>query len=62
MVDVSMLIDGRLVEGHGRIDVINPALGAPFATSPVASPAQLDEAVAAAKAAFAGWSATPLAE
>ena len=44
------------------MDVVNPALGEAFATCPVASEAQLDQAVAAAAAAFPAWSATPLAE
>lgn len=62
MITVSMLINGELVDGDGRVDVINPAVGAPFAEAPVASERQLDDAVAAAKAAFPAWSATPLAE
>jgi acyl-CoA reductase-like NAD-dependent aldehyde dehydrogenase len=44
------------------MDVINPATGAAFATCPRASSAQLNRAVAAAKAAFPAWAATPIAE
>src|SRR3954453_8173356 len=62
MRDFKLLIDGRLVEGAGTLDVINPATRRLLATAPRADRAQLDEAVAAAKAAFPGWSATPLRE
>src|ERR1700722_9135958 len=55
-----LLINGRVVEGAGALDVINPATGRILATAPRADRAQLDEAVAAAKAAFPIWSATPL--
>jgi acyl-CoA reductase-like NAD-dependent aldehyde dehydrogenase len=60
--DFSMLIDGRLVAGGTSMEVVNPATAAPFATCPVASEAQLDEAVAAARAAFPAWSAVSVAE
>lgn len=55
-----MLIDGRLDTGTAAFDVINPATEKPFATAPDASPADLDRAVAAARAAFADWAATPV--
>jgi acyl-CoA reductase-like NAD-dependent aldehyde dehydrogenase len=58
--DFRLLIDGRLVEGAGTLDVINPATGRVLTTAPRADRAQLEEAVAAAKAAFPSWSATPL--
>ena len=58
--DFRLLINGRLVEGAGTLDVINPATGRTLTTAPRADRAQLDEAVAAAKAAFPTWSATPL--
>jgi acyl-CoA reductase-like NAD-dependent aldehyde dehydrogenase len=57
-----LLIDGKLVEGVGTLDVINPATGKTLATAPRSDRAQLDEGVAAAKAAFPAWSARPLAE
>ncbi|MDQ1459719.1 MAG: hypothetical protein QOI08_1203 [Actinomycetota bacterium] len=62
MSDFKLLIDGRLVEGAGTLDVINPASQRLLASAPRADRAQLDEAVAAAKAAYPGWSATPLRE
>jgi acyl-CoA reductase-like NAD-dependent aldehyde dehydrogenase len=60
MNDFRLLIDGRLVEGAGTLDVINPATGRVLTTAPRADRAQLGQAVAAAKAAFPSWSATPL--
>ena len=58
--DFRLLIDGRLVEGAGTLDVINPATGRVLTTAPRADQAQLEQAVAAAKAAFPSWAATPL--
>src|SRR5262245_19866865 len=58
--DYSLLINGKLVAGTGALDVINPATGRVLTTSPCADRAQLDQAVAAAKATFPTWSATPL--
>lgn len=58
----SLLIGGRLVSTRETMDVINPATEQVLAKCPVASHAQLDEAVATAKNAFAGWSETPIAK
>lgn len=55
-----LLINGESVDGASSFDVINPATAQPFATCPKADAAQLDAAVAAAKAAFPGWAATPI--
>lgn len=52
-----LLIDGELVDGATTMPVINPATGVAFTTSPRADLNQLNEAVAAAKAAFPDWSA-----
>lgn len=57
-----LLIDGRLVDGDQTMEVINPANEEVLAVCPRASKAQLDQAVAAAKAAFPAWSATPIDE
>jgi len=62
MTQLKLLIDGQLEDGDLSMDVINPATGAAFMTCPRASKAQLDRAVAAAKAAFPAWSKTPIAE
>jgi acyl-CoA reductase-like NAD-dependent aldehyde dehydrogenase len=55
-----MLIDGEIVDGAASIDVIDPATEQVLAASPVASPEQIDEAVAAAAAAFPKWRDTPV--
>src|SRR5215468_11071757 len=60
MSDFRLLINGKLVEGAGTLDVINPATGRILTAAPRADQAQLDQAVAAAKTAFSAWSATPL--
>jgi acyl-CoA reductase-like NAD-dependent aldehyde dehydrogenase len=62
MSGFKLLIGGRLVEGARTSPVINPATEEPVADCPRASNAQLEEAVAAAKSAFPGWSATPIDE
>lgn len=62
MSEYKLLINGKLVAGARVSDVLNPATEEPVASCPRASEAQLNEAVAAAKAAFPAWSATPIAE
>ena len=57
-----MLIDGHLEDGATAMDVINPATEEVLASCPRASKAQLDQAVAAAKAAFPAWSKSSLEE
>jgi acyl-CoA reductase-like NAD-dependent aldehyde dehydrogenase len=58
--DFRLLIGGRLVKGADTFEVINPATGQAMTTAPRADRTQLEQAVAAAKAAFPSWSATPL--
>ncbi|HMF60979.1 MAG TPA: aldehyde dehydrogenase family protein [Vicinamibacterales bacterium] len=62
MREFRLLINGRLVPGVARLDVINPATEEVLAQAPRADRAQLDEAIAAAKAAFPVWSAKPVRE
>ena len=62
MSDYKLLINGRMVAGDSTMEVINPATEAPVATCARASKAQLDQAVAAAKAAFPAWSKTTIDE
>jgi acyl-CoA reductase-like NAD-dependent aldehyde dehydrogenase len=62
MSEYRLLINGELVAGDQFMDVVNPATEAVIARCPRASESQLDAAVAAAKAAFPGWSATPIDE
>ena len=57
-----LLIGGKLVPGASTFDVINPATEQVFSPCPRADLNQLNQAVAAAKAAFPAWAATPLAE
>jgi aldehyde dehydrogenase (NAD+) len=57
-----MLIGGRLDGGSARFEVLNPATEQAIGSAPDATPADLDRAIAAARAAFPGWAATPIAE
>src|SRR5258707_13000388 len=58
MSDYKLLIDGKLVSGAMALDVVNPATEEVVAVAPRADRAQLEQAVAAAKAAFPRWSQT----
>ena len=58
----SMTIAGETVPTSTTFEVINPSTGEAFAAAPHATQADVDRAVAAAKAAFSAWRATPLAE
>lgn len=60
--DFTLTIGGKSVYGASTMDVVNPATEAVIAQAPDASPAQLDEAVAAARAAFPAWKRRPMAE
>jgi acyl-CoA reductase-like NAD-dependent aldehyde dehydrogenase len=63
MSSFKFLIDGKLVDGDQTMTVINPATEEPVTTAcPRASAAQVNAAVAAAKAAFPAWAARPMAE
>lgn len=58
----AMRIDGAAVLPEAGFAVTDPATGATVGLAPQGSMADLDRAVAAAKAAFPGWSATPDAD
>ena len=62
MTDYHLLIDGQLVAGDQTMPVVNPATEEVLAQCPRASEAQLNAAVAAAKAAFPAWSRRPIEE
>ena len=62
MREFKLLINGKLLSGVARLNVINPATEEVLAEAPRADRAQLDEAIAAAKAAFRSWSAKPVRE
>ncbi len=57
--NLELYIDGKWTGGNGRgEDVINPATEKPLARLPHASPADLDQALEAAKKGFIVWRAT----
>lgn len=58
----TMTIDGAGVGTEATLPVVNPATGEVFAQAPLATREDLDRAVTAAKKAFVGWRATPVAE
>lgn len=60
--DLSMLIDGKLVSGEKRLDVVNPATEAVIGSVPDCTSDELNQAVAAARRAFPAWRDTPLEE
>jgi len=62
MREFKLLINGKLVSGGAMLDVINPATEEVLAQAPRADRAQLNEAIAAAKAAFPAWSGKPIRE
>jgi acyl-CoA reductase-like NAD-dependent aldehyde dehydrogenase len=57
---VRLIVDGKPLATAETFPVIDPATGRPFAAAPLASTADLDAAVAAARRAFPGWAATPI--
>ncbi len=59
-MDYPMLIDGALVDGSRRLDVVDPSTGEVFAHCACASATDIDAAVAAAAAAFPKWSGTSI--
>lgn len=62
MSDFNLLIDGKMQPGDLAMPILNPATEEVITQCPRASKAQLDMAVAAAKAAFPAWAATPIDE
>lgn len=57
-----LLINGKLEDGASTMNVLNPATEEVLSECPRADKAQLDRAVAAAKAAFPAWSAKSMDE
>ncbi len=62
MQTFNMIIDGAPVQSGSVIEVVNPATGQPFASVAAGDTRHVDQAVAAARAAFPAWSALPDAE
>ena len=58
--DFTMTIAGQGVAGAATLAVLNPATEETVAKAPNCTREQLDDAVAAARAAFPGWRAAPL--
>lgn len=59
MTDFPMIINGQPVSADQHFDVKNPATGETVGRAPNASREHLDQAVAAAEAAFVSWSQQP---
>jgi betaine-aldehyde dehydrogenase len=60
---LSNFIDGQAVVSAGDVEaVLNPATGEALAQAPITTPQEVDEAVRAARTAFAGWSKTTPAQ
>jgi acyl-CoA reductase-like NAD-dependent aldehyde dehydrogenase len=57
-----MTIGGKAATSAETMTVVNPATAEAIATAPNASGEQLDQAVGAARAAFARWAAKPISE
>ncbi len=61
--DVRHWIGGQGVAGGPRfLDVLSPSTGAVISRVPLGGPAEVDQAVAAARRAFPAWSTTPIKE
>ena len=61
--DVRHWIGGQFVAGGAKfLDVVNPSTGAILSRVPLGGPAEVDEAVAAARRAAPAWAATPIKE
>ncbi|WP_294328130.1 aldehyde dehydrogenase family protein [uncultured Sphingomonas sp.] len=58
----ALTIDGKLIETNKSFDVLNPATNQVLAQAPEGTAEHMEAAIAAAKAAFPGWSALPWAE
>ncbi len=59
---VRMLIDGELRDALRKIDVVDPCTGEVFAVAPDADAADVERAVAAAKAAWPAWREASVSE
>ncbi|KAG9125654.1 hypothetical protein FRC07_006742 [Ceratobasidium sp. 392] len=62
MTEYTHIINGKPATSAQKLDVINPGTQRKVAEVPIATKEQLDETVAAARAALPAWSATPVDE
>src|SRR6266446_3738556 len=56
MKHVGHFIAGELLPAHDGSQIFNPSSGTPTAVAAIATPDEVDRAVAAARAAFPAWS------
>ena len=61
-MNIQHLINGRSVDSDARFDTLNPATQAPIASVAAGGAHEVNQAVAAAKAAFPKWAGTPATE
>jgi len=61
MLHFKLVIGRQLVEGAGQMEIINPATEESVGLCPLASVAQLEEAIQLARRAFASWSGAAIA-
>ena len=61
---IQNFIGGKFVSPatERKLDVVSPVDGTLLSTAPMSTSKDLDDAVKAAKAAFVGWSKTPIKE
>lgn len=62
MQPVTMIIGGQKITTEEVFEVVDPAIGRPFAKCPMASEQLVEQAVAAARSAFPTWSTVPIEE
>ena len=61
-MNIQHLINGRSVDSDARFETLNPATQAPIASVAAGGAHEVNQAVAAAKAAFPKWAGTPATE
>ena len=61
-MDALNYIDGKHVAGAEWLEIVDPAVGTPYGRVASSDAADVERAVAAARRAVPGWSATPVAE
>ncbi len=62
MKQLKLFIDGKWIDSESTktMDVYDPSVGSVIAKTPCCTASEVEKAVASAKAAFPGWSATPV--
>ena len=62
MKQLGALVNGKPIETAGTVDVTDPSSGEVFARTADCGPAEIDQAVMAAREAAASWRHVPVAE